>query len=125
MFGIQSSSRAETRDEKQNINFNKMKSSWFYILKCSDDSYYSGCTSDLENRVNEHKLAKFKGYTSARLPVELVFSQEFLEINDAINAERQIKKWSRKKKEALINGDLDLLHELSKCKNKSSSYIEN
>ena len=99
-----------------------MKSSWFYILKCSDNSFYCGCTSDIENRVNEHQLGRFKGYTSARLPVELVYSQEFSDINDAINAERQIKKWGRKKKAALINGDFDLLHELAKCKNKTSSY---
>ena len=98
-----------------------MKSCWFYILKCSDDSFYCGCTSNLENRVNEHILGRFKGYTSARLPVELVFSQEFLEINDAINAERRIKKWSRKKKEALVNGNFNLLHELAKCKNETSS----
>jgi len=98
-----------------------MKSSWFYILKCSEDSYYCGCTSDLENRVNEHKLGKFKGYTSERLPVELVYSQEFSDIYDAINTERRIKKWSRKKKEALVNGDFDLLHEFSKCKNETSS----
>jgi putative endonuclease len=52
----------------------------------------------------------------------LVYSQEFSDINDAINAERRIKKWGRKKKEALINGDFELLHELAKCKNESSSY---
>jgi len=52
----------------------------------------------------------------------LVFSQEFSDINDAIVAERQIKGWSRKKKEALINGDFDLLHELAKCTNNTSSY---
>jgi putative endonuclease len=98
-----------------------MKSSWFYILKCSDDSLYCGCTSDLENRINEHKFGKFKGYTSAKLPIELVYSQEFSDINDAIIAERKIKRWSRKKKEALINGDFDLLHELAKCKNETSS----
>ncbi len=98
-----------------------MKSSWFYILKCSDSSFYCGCTSNLENRINEHKLGKFKGYTSARLPVELVYSQEFSDINDAIRAERRIKKWGRKKKEALINSDFDLLHELAKCKNETSS----
>ena len=98
-----------------------MKSSWFYILKCSDNSFYCGCTSDIENRVNEHQLGRFKGYTSARLPVKLVYSQEFSDINDAISAERQIKKWSKKKKEALLNGDFYLLHELAKCKNKTSS----
>ena len=98
-----------------------MKSSWFYILKCSDDSFYCGCTSDLEIRINEHKFGRFKGYTSERLPIELVYSQEFSDITDAIIAERRIKRWSRKKKEALVNGDFDLLHELAKCKNETSS----
>ena len=99
-----------------------MKKSWFYILKCSHKSYYCGCTSNLENRLNEHQNGKYKGYTSKRLPVELVFSQEFSDIDDAINAERKIKKWSKKKKEALIEGNVELLHELSKCTNETSSY---
>ena len=99
-----------------------MKKSWFYILKCSDESYYCGCTSYLENRIIEHQLGKYKGYTSKRLPVELVYSQEFSDINDAIYAEREIKKWSRKKKDALINGDFEFLHESAKCRNETSSY---
>ncbi len=99
-----------------------MKQGWIYILKCADESYYCGSTSNLEQRINEHIFHKYSGYTSARLPVELVFSQEFADINDAIRIERQIKGWSRKKKEALIKGDFNLLHELSKCKNETSSY---
>ncbi len=99
-----------------------MKRGWIYILKCSDTSYYSGSTSNIEQRINEHIFHKYSGYTSVRLPVELVFSQEFGDINDAIQVERQIKGWSRKKKEALIKGDFDLLHEFSKCKNESSSF---
>ena len=97
-----------------------MKSSWFYILKCSDNSFYCGCTTDLENRINEHKFGIFKGYTSARLPIDLVYFQEFSNINDAINAERQIKKWSRKKKEALFTRDWPLISQLAKS-NKSGS----
>ena len=99
-----------------------MKPGWIYILKCSDDSYYCGSTSNLEQRINEHIFHKYSGYTSARLPVDLVFSQEFADINDAIRAEGQIKGWSRKKKEALIKGNFDLLHELAKCTNNTSSY---
>ncbi len=99
-----------------------MKPGWIYILKCSDNSYYCGSTSNLEQRINEHIFHKYSGYTSARLPVHLVFSQEFADINDAIRAEKQMKGWSRKKKEALINGDFDLLHKLAKCTNKTSSY---
>ena len=99
-----------------------MKTGWIYILRCFDDTYYSGSTSNLVQRINEHIFHKYSGYTSALLPIELVYSQEFSDINDAIKAERQIKGWNRKKKEALINGDFDLLHELAKCKNESSSY---
>ena len=98
-----------------------MKPGWIYILKCSDNSYYSGSTSNIEQRINEHIFHKYSGYTSARLPVELVFSQEFGDIKDAIRAERQIKGWSRKKKEALIKGDFNLLHELAQCNNETSS----
>lgn len=99
-----------------------MKPGWIYILRCADQSYYIGSTSNLEQRINEHIFHKYSGYTSARLPIELVFAQEFGDINDAIRAERQIKGWSRKKKDALINGDFDLLHEFAKCKNETSSY---
>ncbi len=100
----------------------KMKRGWIYILKCSDKSYYVGSTSNLEQRINEHIYHKYSGYTSARLPIELVFQQEFSDIKDAIRAERQIKGWNRKKKEALVKNDFNLLHELAKCKNKTSSY---
>ena len=97
-----------------------MKQSWIYILKCSDGSYYTGCTTNLEQRIHEHYFRKYDNYTSTRLPVELVYSQQFANVNDAVTAERQIKGWNRKKKEALINGDFDLLHNLAECKNGTS-----
>ena len=97
-----------------------MKQSWVYILKCSDGSYYTGGTSNLKQRIQEHNFMKYDNYTSTRLPVELVYSQQFASIADAISAERQIKGWGRRKKEALINGDFDLLHNLSECKNETS-----
>jgi putative endonuclease len=90
-----------------------------YILRCSDGSYYTGCTSNLSQRLEEHSSAIYRGYTSCRLPVYLVFSQEFFSMDEAIAAERQIKGWSRKKKEALINGRYDLLRELSQCRNET------
>jgi putative endonuclease len=65
-----------------------MKPGWIYIIKCLDESYYCGSTSNLEQRINEHIFHKYSGYTSARLPIELVFSQEFNDIKDAIKAER-------------------------------------
>ena len=97
-----------------------MKQSCVYILKCSDGSYYTGCTTKLEQRIHEHNFKKYDNYTSTRFPVELVYSQQFANVNDAVTAERQIKGWNRKKKEALINGDFDLLHNLAECKNETS-----
>ncbi|MDQ2079213.1 GIY-YIG nuclease family protein [Xanthobacteraceae bacterium Astr-EGSB] len=79
---------------------------WLYVLKCSDGSYYTGTTrANLEQRVAQHQAGEFDGYTSTRRPVTLVFSESFEQITDAIAAERQIKGWSRAKKEALIAGD--------------------
>ena len=92
---------------------------WVYILKCSDGSYYTGSTSDIEKRLSEHQNSLIKGYTSKRIPVELVFSDFFDDVYYAISAERQIKGWTRAKKEALINGDFELLHELSECQNET------
>lgn len=97
----------------------KKKTYFIYILKCEDGSFYTGSTSDLSKRIHEHKSGKFAGYTSSRLPVNLVYSQEFCYANEAIEAERKIKGWSRIKKEALINGDFNLLHKASECKNES------
>lgn len=90
-----------------------MKDYFVYILKCSDDSYYTGVTNNLEKRINEHQSGIIKGYTSNRLPIRSLFSERFSDINQAIKFEKQIKGWSRKKKEALINRDYDLLVKLS------------
>jgi len=95
-----------------------MKDYFVYIVKCSDGSYYTGVTSNLERRLNEHNSGFIKGYTSERLPVDLVYSNRFGDINDAISAEKQIKGWSRAKKEALIKGDFEALVNLSKSKSK-------
>jgi len=89
-----------------------------YILKCSDGSYYTGITKrPIEERVGEHNSGIIKGYTSSKLPVELVFTETFDRIDQAIPRERQIKGWSRKKKEALIRFDYDALPALSKSAN--------
>ena len=90
-------------------------SAYLYILRCADGSYYVGTTrTTLELRVAQHNDGTFGGYTSARRPVVLVFHQEFANITDAIAAERQVKNWSRAKKEALIRGDFAALRELSR-----------
>ncbi len=93
-----------------------MKNYFVYIVRCSDGSYYTGVTSNLEVRLSNHNSGIFRGYTSFRLPVELVYANRFTNIDDAIHAEKQIKGWSRAKKEALINGDFDALVMLSKSK---------
>jgi putative endonuclease len=75
---------------------------------------------DLDRRVAEHQAGTFDGYTASRLPVVMVFSQHFQRVEDAISAERQVKGWRRDKKEALIEGKLDLLPILSKRGTKAS-----
>ena len=92
-----------------------MQQSYIYILKCSDNSYYTGVTSNLEQRFFQHESGFYPDcYTFKRRPLELVFYAEFTDINFAIEKEKQIKKWSRLKKEALINGDFDNLPNLAK-----------
>ena len=94
---------------------------WTYILLCSDGSYYTGCSTDLEQRWGQHQAGDFDGYTATRRPLRLAWSEEFQTIDDAITVERQIKGWSRRKKEALIRGDFELLHKLSRRGFKPSS----
>ena len=96
-----------------------MDKAWVYILKCNDGSYYTGKTQNLQLRITQHQNGTFKGYTSKRLPIKLVYSQGFPTYTEAIQAERQIKGWSRTKKEALIRGDFELLHDLAECRNAS------
>ena len=83
---------------------------YVYILKCSDDSYYTGFTNDLERRMIEHAEGRNPNcYTFNKRPVLLIYSEYFSNVNHAINREKQIQRWSRKKKEALIAGDMDAL----------------
>jgi len=79
---------------------------WVYILRCSDGSYYTGHTDNLEKRISQHTTGAIAScYTFKRRPLELVFSQEFTTRAEALASERQIKGWSRKKKEAMMRGD--------------------
>jgi putative endonuclease len=97
---------------------------YVYILKCSDESYYTGITHDLDKRLNEHISGKHPGsYTYNRRPVELMFEECFTDPDTAIAYEKKIKKWSRAKKEALISENYHLLPELAKKRFKSS-HIE-
>ena len=86
-----------------------------YILRCSDGRYYVGSTrGSVKKRVAEHNAGTYGGYTARRRPVELLYVQDFAGVADAIAAERQLKGWSRAKKEALINGDFGALKVLSR-----------
>lgn len=88
---------------------------YVYILRCADGSYYVGSTrKTLDERVGEHNGGAYRGYTFTRRPVQLVWSQEFPNAVDAIACERQIKGWSRAKKEALIRGDWQRVSALAK-----------
>ena len=97
-----------------------MKSYYVYILKCADDSYYTGVTNNLERRLAEHNSgANSCSYTSTRRPVEIVFWFEFNDVKQAIAFEKQVKGWSRKKKEAIIEGRWEDLKILAECQNAS------
>ena len=94
-------------------------SGWVYILQCSDDSYYTGSTNNLEIRISQHQNGEGANYTKKRLPVKLMFSQEYDRVDEAFYVEKQVQGWSRKKKQALIDGKFEMLHELSKCLNET------
>lgn len=95
-----------------------------YILLCSDKSYYVGITNDVSKRFAEHGEGIDPScYTYRRRPLTLVFQQGFREVADALAWEKQIKGWSRKKKDALLRGDFDLIKNLSTCRNESHHEI--
>jgi predicted GIY-YIG superfamily endonuclease len=85
-----------------------------YMLRCSDGSYYGGHTDDLDARIGAHQSGLLPGYTRKRRPLVLVWLQDFPERDQAFVAERQIKGWSRAKKEALIRGDWDAVQLLAR-----------
>ena len=85
-----------------------------YILKCSDGTFYTGSTVDLDKRILEHNLGEGANYTSKRLPIELIYYEEYDRIDTAFFREKQIQGWSRKKKLALIKGELFELKILAK-----------
>ena len=102
---------------------------WMYILECGDGSYYVGSTRDLNQRISQHQSGKGAKYTSGRLPVQLVYCEEYERVDEAYYREKQVQGWRRAKREALINGDPDLLPILAKkifdkTKIKDNSVVE-
>jgi putative endonuclease len=89
---------------------------YIYMLRCADGSYYIGSATghDLSMRIDQHNAGLYPGYTLSRRPVVLAWSEYFDRITDGIAVERQIKGWSRAKKEALIRSDWTSLSKLSR-----------
>ncbi|NUQ82529.1 MAG: GIY-YIG nuclease family protein [Bacteroidetes bacterium] len=82
---------------------------YVYILRCSDGTYYTGSTTDLCLRLQQHQSGEGANHTKKRLPVELIYVEEFPRIDEAFFREKQIQGWARCKKEALIHSECNLL----------------
>ena len=92
---------------------------YMYILLCSDGSYYTGSTNNLDLRLAQHQAGEGANHTKKRLPVKLIYYEEFQRIDEAFNREKQIQGWSRKKKEALINNMPEELKKFAECMNET------
>ena len=86
---------------------------YMYILLCSDGSYYTGSTIDINRRILQHQNGEGANHTKKRLPVKLIYCEEYTRIDQAFYREKQVQGWSRKKKEALINDTEELLPKLA------------
>jgi putative endonuclease len=101
-----------------------LKTIYVYILECSDNSFYIGVTNDVGRRFIEHSTGLHEdSYTFSRRPLKLVYCKQFRNPMRAIEFEKQLKGLTKAKKSALINNDLELLHELAVCKNESSHKL--
>ncbi len=98
---------------------------WAYLLRCADGSYYVGHTDNLEQRIGQHQTGFFTGYTYKRRPVTLIWSQEFPTRAEAKDAEKQVKGWSRAKKEAMAAGDWDEVSRLARSRARDEDDLGN
>ena len=97
-----------------------MKYYYIYMLECADGLIYTGMTNDLTRRLNEHQEGKNKKcFTFKRRPITLIFYEQFMDVNQAIDFEKQIKKWSSEKKLVLAKGDDKALKQLAICRNET------
>jgi putative endonuclease len=94
---------------------------YMYILECSDGTFYTGSTWHLSQRLDEHNAGMGANYTSKRLPVKMIYFEEFSRIDDAFKREKQVQNWSHIKKKALIDGAFDKIHKLAICRNETRS----
>ena len=90
---------------------------FMYILECSDGSLYTGSTKYLNTRLAQHEAGEGGNYTKKRLPVKLIYAEEYDRIDHAFAREKQIQGWRKTKKLALIDGNLSDLNLLAKCRN--------
>ena len=110
------SGRAQSRPTF--YSYKNLKSYFVYILKCADDLLYTGITNDISRRFYEHQEGlNAICFTYKRRPLELIFQQEFNDVEQAIYFEKKIKRWSAKKKLALANNDFEMLQILAECRN--------
>ncbi|MEX0812607.1 MAG: DEAD/DEAH box helicase family protein [Chitinophagales bacterium] len=124
MSGGSTSSPTAFKDEE--IDFPEIETKeeaygYMYILQCADGSFYTGSTKELALRIEQHKNGEGANFTAKNLPIKLVYYETFERIDEAFKREKQIQKWSRAKKIALIKGDIELLKRLSK--NKSEQKV--
>ena len=94
---------------------------YLYLLRCSDGSYYVGHTDNLEKRLEAHTYGEISSYTATRRPVQLAVVEEYATRIEALTRERQIKGWSRRKKQALIHGDWGQLVSLARSRGSTGS----
>ena len=94
---------------------------FMYILECSDGSYYTGSTNNLDLRLLQHQNGEGANHTKKYLPVKLIYYEEYSRIDTAFYREKQVQGWSRKKKEALVMGFEDELKKAAECMNESHS----
>ena len=88
---------------------------WYvYILACNNGSFYVGHAHDLSARFKRHRSGTGATHTATNAPLTILYQESFPTELDAVHRERQLKRWSRAKKRALIEGKKDQLHELSK-----------
>jgi len=99
-----------------------MPAGFTYILLCNDSSFYTGSTTNLDLRLEQHRNGEGAKHTAKRLPVILVYSEEYERIDDAFKREKQIQGWTKAKKRALIEGRIKDLKFLAECKN-ATRYV--
>ena len=96
-----------------------MPKGYMYILLCNDDSYYTGSTINLNRRWLQHLNGKGANHTKKHPPLEILYYEVYPRIDHAFYREKQIQRWSRAKKEALISGRMQDLHLYSECQNET------